>query len=391
MVLRDRDNSSGWLASSDGVLEERRFLGQNWRADVSLVMNTNGRPLERVKYSAYGTPITLTDIDYNDDKSIDSDDLGDFINTPYDWDLDGDTNSPADSDNDAFSDDYFAVAGNIYGRGVLSLAGIDSRIGYAGYIYDRFISGSDGGKWHVRNRVLDSGRGSWLTRDPLGNVDGMSLYRYAASAPVISLDSDGLCSERSCEPLDPNGGPASPPGPWNPGGCMQKCRFPHDGLSNAPACLQWARCMANCLGIQLSDPCRQAFIDAASGWCAGSYGNSWGADRGPGSSYDQGHRAYRECRASQFRPSYSACYTACVTSGYANCTSNTTGCYSACNALAAVCVIGCTISTGGLGLPECLIACGAGLGACHVGCLTVEYTCKGGVTLFCAAYCAAYR
>ncbi|MGD9689499.1 MAG: RHS repeat-associated core domain-containing protein [Phycisphaerales bacterium] len=191
VILRDRDNSSGWLAASDGVVEERRFILQNWRADVSAVCNTNGRPLERIKYSAYGTPITLTDIDYNSDKSIDSDDLGDFINSPYDWDLDGDTNSPADSDNDAFSDDYFAVAGNSYGRGVLSLAGIGNRIGYAGYIFDRFISGSDGGKWHVRHRVLDSGLGRWTRRDPLGYVDGMGLYEYGRANAASIADPNG--------------------------------------------------------------------------------------------------------------------------------------------------------------------------------------------------------
>ncbi|MGD9689500.1 MAG: RHS repeat-associated core domain-containing protein [Phycisphaerales bacterium] len=191
VILRDRDNSSGWLAASDGDHEERRLFGPNWRADVSLVMNTNGRPLERIKYTAYGTPITLTDIDYNDDKSIDSDDLGDFVNTPYDWDLDGDTNSPADSDNDAFSDDYFAVAGNSYGRGTLSLAAIGNRIGYAGYVYDRFISGSDGGKWHVRHRVLDSGLGRWTRRDRLGWIDGPSLYAYVRCNPVANADTDG--------------------------------------------------------------------------------------------------------------------------------------------------------------------------------------------------------
>ncbi|MGD9689502.1 MAG: hypothetical protein AB7K52_07155 [Phycisphaerales bacterium] len=205
VILRDRDNSSGWLAASDGDHEERRLFGPNWRADVSLVMNTNGRPLERVKYTAYGTPITLTDIDYNDDKSIDPDDLGDFVNTPYDWDLDGDTNSPADSDNDAFSDDYFAVAGNSYGRGVLSLAGIGSRIGYAGYIYDRFISGSDGGRWFVRHRVLNSGLGRWTRRDPLGYVDGMGLYEYVQSVPTRYMDASGLgiYEPNDIDPKDP--------------------------------------------------------------------------------------------------------------------------------------------------------------------------------------------
>ncbi|MGE0367285.1 MAG: hypothetical protein AB7Q00_16295 [Phycisphaerales bacterium] len=201
VMLRDRDSSAAWTAASSGSVAQRRFFGPNWRADVSLVMNTNGRPLERIKYSAYGTPITLTDIDYNNDTSLDPDDPGDFINAPYDWNLDGATDG---SDNTDFAADYFTVAGNSYGRGVLSLAGIDNRIGYAGYIYDRFISGSDGGMWIVRNRVLNSGQGSWNTRDRVGYVDGPKLYELVRGRPLVVIDPSGLCA-RAC----PQPGPSS--------------------------------------------------------------------------------------------------------------------------------------------------------------------------------------
>ncbi|MGE0367287.1 MAG: RHS repeat-associated core domain-containing protein [Phycisphaerales bacterium] len=196
VILRDRDNSSGWAAASDGALEERRFYLQNWRADVSAVCNTNGRPLERVKYSAYGTPITLTDLDFNADGNIDPDDPGDFINNPYDWNLDGSVDS---ADDDDFFDNYSAVSGNTYGRGYLSLSAHGNRIGYAGYIYDRFISGPDGGKWHVRHRVLDSGIGRWTRRDPLGYVDGPSLLNYVSTDPLGRYDSLGLLPCESTE------------------------------------------------------------------------------------------------------------------------------------------------------------------------------------------------
>jgi len=196
VILRDRDNSNGWTGAPDGTLEERRFYLQNWRADVSAVCNTNGRPLERVKYSAYGVPITLTELDFNLDGNIDPDDPSDFIGAPYDWDLDGDTDA---SDNSAFASDYGLVSGNAYGRAVLSLAGIRNILGYAGYVGDPFIRGSGSGateggqgfKWHVRHRVLDSGLGRWTRRDPLGYVDGVSLYEYVASQPATLIDPDG--------------------------------------------------------------------------------------------------------------------------------------------------------------------------------------------------------
>ncbi|MGE3395176.1 MAG: RHS repeat-associated core domain-containing protein, partial [Steroidobacteraceae bacterium] len=205
VILRDRDNSSGWTSASDGALEERRFYAQNWRADVSLVMNTNGRPLERVKYSAYGTPITLTDLDFNSDGNIDADDPGDFVNTPYDWNLDGSTDG---SDNTDFLADASAAYGNTFGRGYLSLSAHGNRLGYAGYVYDRFISSSDGGKWHVRNRMLDSGIGRWTTQDPLGYADGLHMFEYVAARTMSFQDPLGLCRAqvrppRTTEPTRP--------------------------------------------------------------------------------------------------------------------------------------------------------------------------------------------
>ncbi len=89
------------------------------------------------------------------------------------------------------------MASNTFGRGVLSLAGIDNRIGYAGYIQDRFIasplSGADG-KYHVRFRVFDPEAGTWTRRDPLGYTDNNNLYEYVQNDPVLRIDAQGLAS-----------------------------------------------------------------------------------------------------------------------------------------------------------------------------------------------------
>jgi len=185
LMLRDRDYSTAWTAAADSTVEERMWYGQNWRADVALVMNSYGRPLEKVKYSAYGVAMEMTNLDYNADGVIDPDDAADFIGTPYDWDLDGDTDN---ADRTGFATDSSNYAGVVPSRGQVSLASIANRKGYAGYEFDGLVE-----RYHVRHRVYVPEMGRWTRRDPIGYVDGMGLYEYVGARAITAKDPSGLC------------------------------------------------------------------------------------------------------------------------------------------------------------------------------------------------------
>ncbi|PQO28401.1 hypothetical protein C5Y96_16065 [Blastopirellula marina] len=57
---------------------------------------------------------------------------------------------------------------------------------FGGYYYD-----STTGLYLVRNRVYHPKLGRWLTKDPLGMVDGPNLYEYCAGDPVNLVDPSG--------------------------------------------------------------------------------------------------------------------------------------------------------------------------------------------------------
>jgi len=198
VILRDRDNSSGWNSSSDSVLEERRYYIQNWRADVVAMLSDTKTAIERVKYSAYGVPFNLpmgdTDCD-GDTDTTDVNQINTWIGLVYnvldDTDLDGDID---------LTDKNNANAAKITtGHGLLSYSGFQNRIGYAGYQAAPALAGN---KWHVRNRFFNSEIGRWNTRDPIEYADGLGLYQYVQSKPSVEVDANGLgsggCSGASC-------------------------------------------------------------------------------------------------------------------------------------------------------------------------------------------------
>ncbi len=59
VICREKDANTAWTSASDGVLEERRYYCQNWRADVNAVLTSAGWMVEWDKYSSYGSPFGL--------------------------------------------------------------------------------------------------------------------------------------------------------------------------------------------------------------------------------------------------------------------------------------------------------------------------------------------
>jgi RHS repeat-associated protein len=57
---------------------------------------------------------------------------------------------------------------------------------YAGYRWD-----AESGLYQVRWRYLNPGLGVWMTRDPLGHLDGLSRYPFVLSNPITNMDASG--------------------------------------------------------------------------------------------------------------------------------------------------------------------------------------------------------
>jgi len=117
----------------------------------------------------------------------------------------------AGTDGDAFDlnydgsvdfDDLLALLSLVgdAGRGVLGYTNASGAKvmtidrGYSGAIADRWLADTNGDMtfMHMRFRYYDASRGTWTRRDPIGYHDGLGLYEYVRSMPVLAYDPMGL-------------------------------------------------------------------------------------------------------------------------------------------------------------------------------------------------------
>jgi RHS repeat-associated protein len=192
VILRDKEVKAKWSEEATETREERRYYCQNWRADVSAILTDAGSMVEWVKYSSYGVPFALPAGDTDSDGDWDATDSGNITGTydvRKDANLDGTISAADVTHANSITGGYQTL-----GRGILSSSGVANRKGYAGYEYDPTLEGAGRHLYHVRHRVYDADTGRWTRRDPLGYVDGMSLYEYVRSQPTQRIDSDGLVS-----------------------------------------------------------------------------------------------------------------------------------------------------------------------------------------------------
>lgn len=191
MIDHDADETGTEEAPS---LEQRHYYCQNWRADVVAIISNDGKQMEQMRYSAYGTPYAIPYPDNNQDGFVDYFDVNPYVNAVNDHMSSGTYDVRHDANLDGtisfldvshFNGEYNKLTGGTYGRDVQSAYGHEP--GYAGYwrVDQAQLS-------HVRNRWCDTGTGTWLSKDPAGYVDEGSLFAYVASQPLPHLDPLGL-------------------------------------------------------------------------------------------------------------------------------------------------------------------------------------------------------
>ena len=226
VVLRDRDANTNWDDAADGTLEERLFYLTNWRHDVVTLLDSSRRQVEHTRYSAYGTPFAMPAGDTDSDGDCDATDItqidtwiaGTIYDLRGDLNLDGVVNA---TDKSIATGTY---QGTTLGRGALSSHG--NRLRWAG-MQDLLGAHTI---THVRNRAYSAELGRWLSRDPLGYVDGVSSVQMLRSSPHSLVDPHGLTT------IAPGGYVSFPfghityiPGStWTPGGVLDAWETPWD-------------------------------------------------------------------------------------------------------------------------------------------------------------------
>jgi RHS repeat-associated protein len=252
VACRNKDADTSWTSASDTVLEERVYYCQNWRADVSALVKSDGKMLEWVKYSAYGIPFGMPNGDSDSDGDCDSADstqISAWSGVSYDVrgdiDLDGDVDS---------TDVGLLQTGVAAGTAVVSGTGVTNSRGHGGRVWTS-IRMCD-----ARRRISSPVLGQWPSRDPLIYQDALNAYLLCLDSPLMYHDPSGLSSApigpssyqvRSTSharasvdgPMPPEAPPTGTIGPTTEEDCCTMARFyarSHPGLIKTRA--QWTCC-----------------------------------------------------------------------------------------------------------------------------------------------------
>jgi RHS repeat-associated protein len=184
IIMRRQDDGN------DGTWNDTWYHLTDTLFSTVAIIDMSANLIERVSYDAYGNARHHRMSDLNGDGATTTADRNFLRNTNWgDYGV-GDLNRDGivDSADLALLDHD---TGGALPAGQLSAgaSGTDNIIGYAGYIFNTEIPGA--GLYTVRHRHYAPGLGRWLSRDPIGYVDGMSLYEYVRSSPKMYLDPTG--------------------------------------------------------------------------------------------------------------------------------------------------------------------------------------------------------
>jgi RHS repeat-associated protein len=198
LILRREDGApptetTGGGSGTDGTYERQRiYLTDPIGSPVAILDNANASVIERISYDPYGNARHHSPADLDGDGDVDGMDqailLGAWANGVADTaDIDRDGN--VNGWDQALLLYYW---GSAMPAGWISYAGEDNALGFAGYVHNKEAPGSAGGAYLARNRWYDPLLGRWLSRDPMGYVDGMNSYLYVAANPLVLIDPLGL-------------------------------------------------------------------------------------------------------------------------------------------------------------------------------------------------------
>ena len=151
------------------------------------ILDDSAQLVERVSYDAYGRARHHRMADLTGDGSVDQSDRDAMRG--INWGTFG----VGDLNRDGIVDSAdLALLDADWGRGLGEgrISATDNIVGYAGYIFNAEMHGA--GLYTVRHRHYSPELGRWISRDPLGYVDGMGLYEDVRSTPLVHSDPMGM-------------------------------------------------------------------------------------------------------------------------------------------------------------------------------------------------------